>query len=225
MGGSRIGPLSDFQVGHLNADGCLTLAVDGARQMITDLGLRPYRVFLVWVGWTNDVDGDGLAQGLEATLQASEEGVGRAILLKEVELLPTPDVSGLDALGGEVEATGLTERGTLTVSKISPGYTEDQLQGLIPGFRDPVFSDTLRKGVSFFYEVQQNRPGNFSLAGTAAARQFCPDPLRSPRRRFHLSGTPSLDGPGFEWVIQLTRADGERGRNGEVREVEGGFGY
>lgn len=221
---NRIAPIPSYAVQGTVASGCLVAVADDLRQLYTDFGLRPYRVYLVWVGWTADEDGDGLVQGEELRLDPAQEGVGRAVLLREVEILPTPLVESMAGVGGELEATGLTERGSITVSQISMGYTEDQLQGLIVEVRDPRFPDSLRPGVSFFYEVQEDRQGGHRIPGTAAFSQFPPSDLRSPRRRFQLQGTPTRDVGGFQWSIQLVRSDGERGRSGEVRAVEGANG-
>jgi hypothetical protein len=217
---SKLKPLSDPQVQRTTIEGCLLPTVDSIRQIYTDFGLRPYRVFMVWVGWSADVNADGVVAGAERWLEPGVEGVGRPVLLKEVELLPTPLVGGLGGLSGDVEATGNTESGTVNVSQVSAGYTEDQLQGLVPPYRDPTFPDTLKKGVSFFYEIQENRPGGFRVPGTAAASQFPVDPTRSPRRRFHLTAAPSRQADAFQWTLSLARADGERGRNGEVSAVQ-----
>lgn len=210
--------------------------VDRIRGLYSRFGLRPYRVYMIWIGWTPDEDGDGRLGGDELLLdledaevpglaslrlRLSPEGVGRPVLLKEVELLPTPLVQGFAGVQSELEATGLTERGLVTVSQISGGYTEDQLQGLAPEFRDPRFPDSMIAGISHFYEIQENRPANFSSAGTAASWQFRSSDLRSPRRRFSLAGAPTRSPDGFQWTLQLGRADGERGRQGEVEGVVG----
>jgi hypothetical protein len=176
---------------------------------------------MVWVGWTTDENADGMVQGEELKLDPGVEGVGRPILLREVEILPTPLVQGLGGVSGEVQATGNTEAGIVTISQISVGYTEDQLHGLIAEFRDPTFPDTLKPGVSFFYEIQENRPSRYAIKGTAAYSQFGPSDLRSPRRRFHLTSAPTHIPDAFQWTISLTRADGERNRDGNVQGVSG----
>jgi hypothetical protein len=219
--GGKLGPLSPFAVSRTTVDGCLVSTADAMRQLLTDFGLRPYRVFLVWVGWTPDVDEDGMVQEEELELDAGVEGTGRAVLLKEVELLPTPLIESMAGVAGNLDATGLTERGNVNVSQISMGYTEDQLLGLLPEFRHPSFPDTLKPGVSFFWEIQENRNAGHRIPGTAAFSQFPPADLRSPRRRFHVGSVPSRKPEAFEWTVSLKRADGERGRNGEVRSVEG----
>ena len=221
MGCNKPGPLPDYQVADTLVDSCLVPSIDAARQLLTEFGLRPYRVFLVWVGWTTDENADGLVSGEELDLDPGVEGTGRAVLLKEVELLPTPLVENLGSVNGTVRSTGTTESGVVTVSQISVGYTEDQLNGLISEFRDPKYPDTLRSGVSFFWEIQEHRPSGYKIPGTAAAAQFSSADFRSPRRRFHPNAVPERKSDAFEWKITLIRADGERGRNGEMQGVDG----
>ena len=89
--------------------------------------------------------------------------------------------------------------------------------GLITPFRDEESPDALKPGISFFWELQQNRPGRYVSPGFAGCES--PQEQRQPRRRFHVAATPHLDGPGFQWTVSLKRADGERGREGQVEVV------
>lgn len=86
--------------------------VDDLRQLYTDFGLRPYRVFSVVTRWSGGAPG----RGDEA-------------LVSETELLPTPVVK-VDGLRGELTSGGLTERGTTRLSELSPRYTEDEIRQL-----------------------------------------------------------------------------------------------
>lgn len=218
---SDLHPKPEFAVACSLVDSLIETA-DEIRQLYTDVGLRPYRVFMVWVDWSADVDQDGMINGEERYLENAVEGVGKARLIREVEILPTPLVEGLAGLSGSVDAVGNTERGNVTVTQISMSYTEDQLQGLLGGLRDPHFHDTLKQGVTFFYEIMENRPEGYRKLDTGGA-DVGPADLRSPRRRFQLNGPPSRSPEQFQWSVQLVRADGERGRNGEVDAVEGAF--
>ena len=83
---------------------------DEMRQLQTDLGARPYRVFAVVVEHSG-----------------GEEGRGNPRVVSEVELLPTPLVSQRGvrtALG----PGGKSERGYATISEVSTRYTEEQIQ-------------------------------------------------------------------------------------------------
>lgn len=214
-----IRPLRDHEVSRSLGDRLIEVA-DDIRQLYTHFGLRPYRVFMVWVGWTADVNGDGKIWADELQLEDGLEGVGRAVLLRQVELLPTPLVQGMSGVAGNLEPVGVTEQGQVTVSQISMSYTEDQLVGLIPPFRDPKFPDSIKPGVSFFYEIQENRPARYILQETSGSA-LGPTDKRSPRRRFHLAAAPSRQADAFHWTISLVRADGERDRDGSVAAVEG----
>lgn len=104
---------------HPNRDPLGSLAeglggiVDEARQLVTDLGLRPYRVFAVRVRWTGGAVG---------------RGEPRAV--SEIEFLPTPEIVDTSSLRGEQRSGGLVERGTLQIRKLSPRYTEDEIRGM-----------------------------------------------------------------------------------------------
>lgn len=227
-------PLADHEVNRTCADDLIE-CVDSARQLLTDFGLRPYRVFLVWVRWTADEDADGrigsgpgevlvrdedqtdMTAFSEGDLEDSMVGVGRPVLVQEVEILPTPLISPLTGVAKDMDATGLTERGGITLSQVSARFTEDELMGLVTPFRDPARPDAFLPGYEFWYEVQSDRPAGYITSGYVDCE--LPQEQRQPRRRFHVSGTPHHDAPGFEWTLSLTRADGERGRNGEVEVI------
>ncbi len=108
-------PLRDHEVAKTQVD-CLIETVDDARQLLTDFGLRPYRVFLVWIGWTADENADGrigsseadavirtddqtdLTAFTEGDLEDEVEGVGRPVLRREIELLPIGNSVRFDSL-------------------------------------------------------------------------------------------------------------------------------
>ncbi len=83
--------------------------VDAMRQLQTDLGARPYRVFVVRGVWSG-----------------GEVGRGEFQARPEVELLPTP-LLDLRPVRFEHKAGGREERGTVTLREISPRYTEDEI--------------------------------------------------------------------------------------------------
>lgn len=192
---------------------------DDIRQLATDFGMRPYRVFLVWIGYTADENADGLLDVDEQGISADDRtiGAGRPYLIAELELLPTPRVGPLGGVRQNLEPMGLTESGGLTIDQVSPSYSEDLLLGLLPDVVDPQRPEQLRPGVQFFYEIQEARPGDHQNPGTAGAGiRNCRAPVR---RKFVVDGTPYRQTDAFQWIVDLMRADGERGRNGEVAEV------
>jgi hypothetical protein len=54
-----IRPLSDWEVDRSLGEDLIDVA-DDIRQLYTEFGLRPYRVFLVWVRYTADENADGI---------------------------------------------------------------------------------------------------------------------------------------------------------------------
>lgn len=209
-------PLRDHEVPASEVE-CLIDVADDLRQLYTDFGLRPYRVFLVWVEWTADENDDGLVQDEEALLDDDEVGIGRPRLVHEVEILPTPLVGDLSGVGKRQDPTGLTESGGISVSQITMSFSEDVLMGLLHPFRDAAHPETLRPGLEFFWEVRENRPAGYRLLNTAGCE--APTDAPAPRRRFHVSGVPMRSAGAFHWTVRLVRADGERGRHGEVEAL------
>jgi hypothetical protein len=227
-----IGPIPSPGIGHTLAEDLVSV-VDDIRQLPTEFGVRPYRIFLLWVGWTPDVNADGIVSGGELLLEQiqvgenlfqqakilgrmihlSPEGAGRPVLLAETELLPTPRFTPR-GLTNQQRAEGLTESGRATADRISASYSEDVLMGLIPQFRDPRYPEQIRPGTSFFWEIRENRPARYRNFGTAGA-DFMSD-LPATRRRWNVAGTPVLERGAAQWVVELVRADGERNRLGEL---------
>lgn len=101
---------------------CLGSIVDDLRQINTDFGLRPYRLFSVVTRWSG-----------------GQHGRGEESVVSEVEILPTPNVF-MDRLSGVLKAGGRDEDGPMTVNEISPRYSEEDIsaifhqQPLPPGF-------------------------------------------------------------------------------------------
>jgi hypothetical protein len=86
---------------------------DDLRQIATDLGARPYRVWSVVVRWTG-----------------GKKGHGQVVVCSERELLPTPVVT-VRTRYDQTEA-GRLERGVTSLREISPRYTEDDIEALFP---------------------------------------------------------------------------------------------
>jgi hypothetical protein len=121
----------------------LVTTVDDLRQLYTDFGLRPYRVFLVHVAWSGGRRGDG-----------------NPIELSRREILPTPRVLDMGSTSFALRSIGLTEEGGVVIEHVSPKYTEDDLLGRTPDLIDPAFPATGLANVEFFWEVAENRPSN-----------------------------------------------------------------
>lgn len=204
-----IRPLSPLEVSRTLADDLVPVA-DDLRMLATEFGVRPYRVFLVWVGWSNVDPATGLAV---PEIDSATRNAGFARLLLEREILPTPKLAPF-TLQQELRATGLTEAGNIRVTRISASFSEDVLMGTLPEFRHPDHPETLRGDVSFFWEIFEDRPARFRDQYTQQAD--LPTDRPSYRTRYTVSSKPTLHRGGFHWIVSLTRADGERDRYGQI---------
>ena len=93
---------------------------DDLRQLYTDFGLRPYRVFSVLQHWSG-----------------GRVGAGTVAVVREIEFLPTPLVDVLPVKRRVTEG-GFTEDGDTWLRQISPRLTEDEVQNLVaPGGLQP----------------------------------------------------------------------------------------
>jgi len=208
---TNLRPLSETEERRTLATNLVPVA-DGIRQLATDFGARPYRVRLVWLQWTQAELDLQLVTPEEQPI-AAEIGAGRAYVLRELEILPTPKVQSMAAVRKRLLRSGRTEDGTITVDRISRSFSEDVLTGLLPELRDPERPECLLPGIQFFWELQEDRPARWAPSG-AGAPLLTDD--RASRRKFNLVGVPHLSGGGAHWSVSLLLADGERGRDGEV---------
>jgi hypothetical protein len=103
--------------------------VDSLRQLYTDFGLRPYRVFSVLIEWSG-----------------GQVGVGTARVVREQEFLPTPLVE-LDGLKTTPKDAGKVEEGGAWLKELSPRLTESDVESLV-GAR--------QQGQETFVEVQHD---------------------------------------------------------------------
>lgn len=87
----------------------LVSTVDNARQIEVDLGLRPYRVFVVTRTW----DGGEVGRGQFTDV--------------DVEITPTPKIEGFDSLRREQEPCGYDQAGLAKMTGVSLTYTIDEL--------------------------------------------------------------------------------------------------
>ena len=115
--------------------------VDSARQMLSNFGMRPYRVFLVHVLWPS-----------------GRRGMGNQVVISNRELLPAPKVVDMSATTEILHAFGRDEEGGLSIEQISAKYSEDDLLGVTPDLAELIPSGTDTANVDFFYEVQEARP-------------------------------------------------------------------
>lgn len=108
---SSLGPLCDPSSSLADDLGDVA---DDMRQLLTEAGLRPYRVFSIVTRWTGGA-----------------EGLGDEVLVSETEFLPTPFVD-LRPVQSQMTAAGRKERGNARLREMSPRYTEDDISQLFP---------------------------------------------------------------------------------------------
>jgi hypothetical protein len=149
--------------------------VDALRDLWTQLGARSYAVILVHTRWSGGAIGEGQEQ-----------------IIDEKYILPVPKVSTATSLTHEASPIGTEDSGELTISEISPRYTENVLLGLGQD------GTPLAEGTQFYYEI-------LNLDGTAPENN---------RRRFITASAPNYDPEAFEWTVRLTRVIGDRTRSG-----------
>lgn len=114
-------------------------SIDTIRQIATDLGVRPYRVFLVHWLWP------------------VKKGLGKPREIYRKEILPTPRVRDLNATPFAMSAFGLNEVGGLFVDKISARFSEADLIGRTPDVIDPARPQTNLATSECFWEVRETR--------------------------------------------------------------------
>ena len=153
------------------ADGCL----DELRQLASDLGARPYRVFWIKTRWSG-----------------GKRGRGVETVFSEEEVLPTPKVDQLSSIQLQLLDVGTDEQGALSISEISPRYSENQLRGLNDD------GTAVPENETFSWEIRFSRGG--------------PDLKR--RRRFIIQGVPSYNATGLQWTVRLIRAGTDREPDG-----------
>lgn len=110
--------------------------VDRIRQISTNLGIRPYTVWLTWLKYPG------------------RRGQGVPTLYKRVALLPNPKVTNIDTLNYVSTSLGSLPIGSVRVDKVSVTYTEDFLQGRDSG------QDEVPEDIEFFYEIVQDGRGD-----------------------------------------------------------------
>lgn len=137
-------------------------------------GTRPYQVKLIWTSWSG-----------------GERGAGVEEVVAEMFVLPTPQIENLNTLQLVQQPIGSDEEGVVTVSEISPRYTEDWLMGRL-GDGTPIAEDR-----NFYWEIFFPRPAEAGV-----------------RRRFVPVSAPSLQPTDFEWTIRLVKASEDRTRSG-----------
>lgn len=157
----------DSLLGAFMEDNC----IDELRQLNTDFGLRPYRVYLIRTRWSGKRRGEGVET-----------------VFSEKEVTPTPKIDQISSLQNQLLDIGLDETGQLTVSEISPRYTETELTGVAQDGAE------IPRNETFYWEVDLSR-------GDLDAKR---------RRRFVPKTAVYYDAENLQWTVTLTRVGNDR---------------
>jgi len=164
----------DTLLGSFLDDDCL----DELRQIAADFGARPYRVFLVRTLW-----------------KGGKRGRGPEQVISETEILPTPKVETMMSVQLQMLDVGVDEQGGMTVSEISPRYTENQLLGRNEDGTEIADNET------FSWEISMHRG----------------DSDDQKRRRYNVKGVPSYEPTGLQWKVSLVRSGSDRQTGGNPK--------
>lgn len=194
-------PLTPAQASHALANRFGT-RVDRIRQIATRLGIRPFRVFLVWSVWTG-----------------AERGEGEERIRARLEILPTPKVDSLENIAFRPMLAGMLPTGQLRVREISVNFTGDQLTGVaIPtqafidandpalttsGAELPAHGTRIHEPNDFYWEVVEDGRGD--------------NP--APRQKYRLAAQPHRDAGNVQWIAVLERISQDNSRNGNPQNI------
>lgn len=118
---------------------------DDLRDMLTEFGLRSYKVSRVRIDWSG-----------------GKRGVGTPVVVFDEPMLPTPKIE-MDSLGDLLQPVGYSEQGVVTLSQISGTFSEPDLRGFASG------TESLPPNQEFFYEIEF-----FPTDGVPHRRRFYP---------------------------------------------------
>ena len=149
--------------------------VDDIRQIAVDFGARPLIYYSVTVRWSG-----------------GEVGRGESTIIRDTPILPTPRTEPVGYTDRMLESGGIVERGDITLSGISPRFTEDEI--------DQLFGVVAIAGEETFIEQRtDSRDG------------------QTRRRRFVLAKAPERRDTRCDWKAVLRQADGARRLDGTAR--------
>ena len=149
--------------------------VDGIRQIAVDLGARPLTYHSVTIQWSG-----------------GEVGRGEPTTIRDVAITPTPKTEPAGYTDRKLEAGGAIERGDITLSGISPRFTEDEI--------DRLFGVVAVAGEETFIEQRTDQRDG-----------------ETRRRRFVLAKAPERRDTRCDWKAVLRQANGSRQLDGTAR--------
>ena len=164
-------------------------AIDRARQVATEVGARPYQVFLVWGTWGG-----------------RERGEGTFAEVARLQLLPNPKTEVVEFSRNPYSA-GVLPVGSVRVSQISTGYSQPVLSGnTLPNGQE---FDLQNRRNEFFYEIVQDDRSPTENPERARMRLLSGPVLKSTNVAWEMVLERSSD----DRTNREARQDKNRGRN------------
>ena len=123
--------------------------VDCARDIASELGVRPYVVRIVRTRWSGGARGAGVEEVMSA-----------------LDLLPTPKVSDLSGLAEVLQPVGLDEVGGVQVEEISGRFSEEELRFLSADGAAPEPQESVWWEIEFIrHDGKPGQRRRFALSG------------------------------------------------------------
>lgn len=169
-------------------------ALDNVRGAIARMGLRPYRVFLVWTFTTGDARGEGIEKEYH-----------------RLELLPQPRLDGLTQARNATSA-GINIDGVVGLSGVSVvSYDFDTLIGktLPAPFNVTKKEPRIPSAYDFYYEIFED--GRVAPPLTCRTRGTV-EPYYPGRTKWRISTQPERR--PLQWVFSLERINEDATRAG-----------
>lgn len=185
---------------------------------VQKFGLRPYDVTLVWIRWSG-----------------SERGAGKPKVLREVQMIPAPEVIDLTGVSMSPVSVGILPVGSVRLQKVSSSFTADDLRGLtVPARAIAMGCGIQRLGSSTAPNVLGATSKEVILARgqVEAETETIPEPYEffyeiseacvknASRLRFRPASMPFRRPGQFDWTIVLEKISEDRTRAGRVAVPE-----
>ena len=174
-------------------------SLDAVRGAVARLGLRPYRLFLVWTYSTGDERGEAMEREL-----------------RRVEVLPQPRITGLGGQSRSPTSGGILPEGSVQVAHVSlVQFDFDTLVGLVypEPYRRSGKERALPKPLDFYYELYEDG----RVAPPVSCRWSGPfEPNVPGRTKWRLATQPERH--PFEWSFTLERISEDAARDGRSQQ-------
>jgi hypothetical protein len=171
--------------------------MDNVRAALARIGMRPYRVFLVWTYTMGSSRGDAYEREYQ-----------------RMEILPQPKLDGLDSQQRTPTSAGILPEGQLRVSRVSVDrFDYDMLVGnVIPAAFKTLEREPKRPGTfDFYYEIYEDGRTPPPLSCVCPLMDVA-DPFVPGRTKWRVSAQPERR--PFQWRFALERISEDAQRSG-----------